>query len=80
MKPIIIEVKIYPEQEEIDSAGEKYTSKRYMAKFDNGDILHWQQNVWPKDTGHAVFGGWLWHWSEEEWIEFAQKKYTERYG
>ena len=80
MEPIIVEIKIYPEQEEVDSVGEKYTSKRYVAKFNNGDILQWEQNVWPNETGYEGFGGWLWHWSEEEWFVFATKKYKERYG
>jgi hypothetical protein len=79
MEPVIVEIKIYPEQEQIDSVGEKYSSKHYMAKFDNGDILQWEQNVWPNETGYEGFGGWLWHWSEEEWFVFATKKYKERY-
>lgn len=80
MEPIIVEIKIYPEEEQIDSVGEKYSSKRYMAKFENGDILQWEQNVWPDAKPYDGTGRWLWHWSEEEWIEFAKTKYKERYG
>jgi hypothetical protein len=75
MEPIIVEIKIYPEQEQIDSVGEKYTSKRYMAKFEDGQIIGVEQRVWPKDTGYEGYGGYLWHWAEEEWIEEAKTRY-----
>jgi len=75
MEPVIVEIKIGNEQEQVDSLGNKYTSKRYYAKFEDGLALHWEQNVWPNEK----IGGWFWHLSEEEWIEEAKKQYKARH-
>lgn len=75
---IIVEVKIYPEVEEVSFYYGKYTTKRYMAKFNDGQILQVEQTVWPDAKPYDGTGRHLSHWTNSEWIDEAKKRYLNR--